>query len=78
MFEGTWGLISAGSAPGLRRELAHLATILTDRLRRAIRSADDDESDEFDALTEPTELCERLLDATHESLTLRLPLLLRG
>ncbi len=69
-FEGTWGTVSAGSSIRLHHELTHLRTIIPEISAQI--------SSEEATIDDANKLCKLLLNATQESMTLNLPLLLRG
>jgi hypothetical protein len=69
-FEGTWGIISVGSSMRLHRELSHLVPVIS-KLQAQTTA-------EEATINDANELCTLFLNATQESMTLNLPLLLRG
>lgn len=78
LFEGVWGTVSAGSVLGLQRELTQLASIIPDFRTQASADPNNRETGAAEAILDAGEVCELLLGATHESIALNLPLLLRG
>jgi hypothetical protein len=64
--------------PGLQRELTQLAAIIPDFHTQASADPNDRETGAAEAILDAGEVCELLLAATHESIALNLPLLLRG
>lgn len=69
-FEGSWGTISAGSSVRLHHEVSELATVIAKIQAQT--------TPEEAAFQDANELCQLLLSATEESMSLNLPLLLRG
>jgi hypothetical protein len=78
LYEGVWGTVSAGSTIRLHNELKLLATAIPDFRKQVETDLNDSDTTAAEAIHDAGELCELLLVATRESITLNLPLLLRG